>query len=413
MSLLLFTSCEERARLNPLDPLNEETNGAPIIGTIMTDRNTVTLAWEEWNINNLLGYRLVRTNPLEDSDERWIPAGTALLIDSNLIYDQPYTYTLQAITTFDSSATSDPVDIIPGPWNIWYADYYNYSVSRLSYDAGQVLANELFVSPIAVAVDRAVGTAFVADYWNQAIYFMSLNLDTVKAELTLSGKPRCLDIDRENQQIYLITRDDSVTYLINFNYVTEQGSAYELPFTVETSSGFAVEKSTSVIWITGVNGNVYRCGLVPLSSSVLVKSYFIGNNPLALEIDQSKGICWVGSDSNLVKINPDDSIDTVRTDFSVFSLSVNPNNGDCFYTGHDNTTDIWETRKITAATGTDELFLGASYPDIGTLKVVPNGEKSGLVAFQYYTWKILRFDAGGELIGEVDDVNGNIRFALE
>ncbi len=407
--IILLAGCEERVRLNPLDPQNPYTAGKAYFASLTTDRSKVVFTWNDLDIDDLLGYQIVRTNPDDIRLEWWIPVDTNELVDSGLVYDNEYSYTIQAVTSFDSSKMSDEVLVTTGPWNIWFTDYYSTRVTRLTYDGRYVMAQEYLTSPIDIAVDHDAGIAFIADYWNETVFQTSLKMDTIYSHTPSYGQPVGLEINKTFKHIYYITRADSVSYLLDLNYITNEGDGYVLPFMVSSSGGIAYDRSNERVWIIGDRDLIYSLDLNDLDNP---QAHLIGNDPSFIELDQTDGTCWVGSDSNLVHILNDGTIDTIRANFKVYGLSLNLNNGDCFYSGYNFEESTWQIRKITRASGTDEVFT-SDYTYVADLQVVPNRVKSGLIVFQYNYWQLLRFDADGNLLQTIADANGRIRFALE
>ena len=407
--LTINWSCSDRERLNPFDPQNPVTNGAPAGLTVTSHRKTVTLNWTPVEVNDLIGYNIYRDLGAGlDELYHTVSAPSVVFFDSDVQYDSIYSYTVQTITTFDISTISEPVVITPGPVNIWITDYYAMMVKRLTYDGTHVLGTLQLSSPIAIVVDTVNNQAIVADYWEQRLYILDLDL-RIQSEISIESRPVDLAIDPASGRIHLLTQA-SQGLIITYDFSGNVIETIPLPLSVSIGKTLVYDQIEHSLWITG--------------SDTLLQYRFQGFDQYilhtnlqgieAIAIDPITGGCWVGLDSGIIKISGSGEIDTLKWSFKPFGLSVDPNNGDCYYTGYYYESGAWQTGRISSGgIHTDIAILGDEYPDLLEIQVVPTVESSGFIASQVYTWKLLRFDADGMLIGKLDNFNIGLDFALE
>ncbi len=409
MLLTINWSCSDRERLNPVDPQNPVTNGAPAGLTVTSHRKTVTLNWNPVEVNNLIGYNIYRTLGSGFPElYHTVSAPSVVFFDSDVQYDSIYSYTVQTITTFDSSTLSEPVVITPGPVNIWIADYYDMTVKRLTYDGIHVLGTTSLTSPIAILVDTVHSQTIVADYWQQRLYFLAMDLQ-LSSEISLEYPPVALALDNTSGRIYALLQAEYGTIRV---YESNGDSSATIPFPQEVSinTAIAYDPVGNSLWITGRNV-VYQYRFQGQTGYALQAGLAVSG---AIVADPIAGGCWVGVDSGIVKISGNGAIDTLKWSFKPFALSVDPNNGDCYYTGYYYESGTWQTGRISSGgIHSDIAILGDEYPDLYGIQVVPSMESSGFIVSQVYTWKLLRFDAIGRLIGELDNFNSWLDFALE
>ena len=409
MLLPINWSCSDRERLNPFDPHNPVTKGAPAGLTVTSHRKTVTLNWNPVEVNDLIGYNIYRTLGSGLSElYHLVPAPSETFTDLAVQYDSTYSYTVQTVTTFDSSTLSEPVVITPGPVNIWITDYYAMIVKRLTYDGAHVLGTLQLASPIAIVVDTVHNQAIVADYWDQRLFFLDMDL-RIQSEISIDSRPVDLAIDHASGRIFVLTQT-SQGLIITYDFSGNLIETIPLPLSVSIGKALVYDQIEHSLWIAG--------------SDTLVQYRFQGFNQYilhtglqgirAITADPIAGGCWVGVDSGIVKISGIGEIDTLKWSFKPFALSADPNNGDCYYTGHYYESGDWQTGRITSGEiYIDITILGDEYPNLYGIQVVPTVESCGFIVCQVYTWKLLRFDADGILIGELDNFNSGLDFALE
>ncbi|MFH1852570.1 MAG: fibronectin type III domain-containing protein [Candidatus Neomarinimicrobiota bacterium] len=405
--MIILYGCSERERLNPFDPVNPVTGGAPSGVRIVSDRATVTLSWNPVVVDDLLDYRIFR----QSGNSAWVlydsvAEPTARFSDSAIEYDTTYRYCLQARTSFDLGTVSDTVTIIPGPLNIWIADFYDMAVHRLTYDGRYALGSAQLTSPIAVEYLAAARQAIVADYWNRSLQQLNDSLE-IQSEIRLDGNPVALAQDRQTGRFFVLLTGDPGSIVVFSGTGTELQSVNLLD-PVSSWHDLAYDPVTNAVWLTAGSDQVlaYRLGD---SANPQRRSGIAG--VAELEADPVHGGCWVGGDSVLATINADNELSIMRNNFKVYDISVNPVTGDCYYTGYNRETGEWQTGFFSA--GAETILLGDEYRHLNGIQVLPGSGQQAFIVNQVYSWKLLRFDNQARLIGEREGVNSRLDYAIE
>ena len=136
ISITLLIHCNDRKRLNPLDPQNPDTKGKPTGLRILSEFDTITLRWNSVNVDGLVGYHIYR-KLAETSSYQLIhlaPADSNIFYDRHVTYNNTYTYKVSVVTSTYESQPSDSLSITPGPTVIWVADADNRRIIKISHD---------------------------------------------------------------------------------------------------------------------------------------------------------------------------------------------------------------------------------------------------------------------------------------
>jgi hypothetical protein len=203
---VFLTSCGERERANPLDPLNESTNGSPPGFEVVALDGRVELRWSPLRLEGLTGYNIYRrqgTNGmLQLLGTSPYPSGLGSAIDSLLLNGTTYYYKLVplietcgegipspllpatpgahfavAVDAMAGTVTKFSADLRASIWTaggfyyplaaggdghkVWVTDLYG-GVICLAADSKVLWSNTQFILPLAVSV-RSDGTSAVAD----------------------------------------------------------------------------------------------------------------------------------------------------------------------------------------------------------------------------------------------------------
>ena len=121
--IVLLCSCSDRVRNNPFDPANPRTGGAPESIKLSSYRDRVDLSWNPIAVDGILGYQIYRSVGW-DSLKSYLTVNhpNNSIIDQNISYDSLYSYAIQGFTDEDVGTQSNPVALIPGPFDIWLCD---------------------------------------------------------------------------------------------------------------------------------------------------------------------------------------------------------------------------------------------------------------------------------------------------
>lgn len=406
--ILIIIGCSNRERNNPLDPGNPVTNGAPVIERIYSNRDRINIEWNRFEVNGLEQYLLyqgVADEPLTlintlDADTNQVAFSVPQL-------EQKYRYSLQAITAWDSSRISAEETIIPGPVNLWIADYYAGKVRQLSFDGRHLNRTIGLESPLALALDRQRDRVVIADHWDQLVAVYDLDL-TQHSDFHLDRRPVDLTINPANGDIFILpVSDDGFIYHLPGG----GGVADTIDFPVSTTTYFSMDfgPADNALWISAGNGAVYRYRL-DAGGSFSIFSGIPGRGEV--QADQFFGGCYIGTGQGLYHINSDNSLDSLLTGVNITGISSTAG-GYCFYTGNNHNDQSWLTGRYNSLTGEFEQLLGAEWDDLYGIQAVPGADEVGFIVNQTGEWRLLRFDHQGNLMGEYEPADAIIDFAIE
>lgn len=405
----ILISCSDRERANPFDPDNPDTKGAPTGVSVISNYDTITVRWNAIDVDDFSYYQIYRSIG-KDTMDGYDSTETNIFIDTGINFDSCYCYSIQANTKYDEGTISDSVCIVPGPVNFWIADFYDFSLWRISYDGAHILGSAYFTSPIAVESDPQRNQFWVADYWGERLYAVDKNL-TVSSTINLNAQPTDMAVNSTDWEIYVLLKQENL--LKTYSTSGFELESISLPFKVSFYTSVAYDSIGENIWMVDKEADtIFQYPLIQPDSAFTSYSGF--DNPGKIYSDPISGGCWAASDSGIIRIHGADSIDTYKNDYCIKDISINPVNGDCYYTGYQQDAG-WETGLLVASLNYQEedVVLGDDYPNLNRIQVVPGDGNQGFIVVQLYTWRILRFNAGGSLIGELGPFNGRLDFALE
>lgn len=406
-TLILFIGCAERERTNPFDPQNPETEGKVTGFSITSNRDTVRMSWYQMEINDLIAYLVHRKSKNGTFDPVFIASGVQTYIDTTVQYDTTYSYAIQAVTEYSEGEVTDFESIIPGPYNIFVSDRSGYALWRMSYDGIHTLNQITMSSPRSVAYDLENEQVWVADYWDQKLMVLTPDL-THQFNIEVEGYPVSVAVDTIQNLKYVLLR--GVNELRAYDLESSTYTKVEIPGSISWNGEIAIDEIGASVWVSADGqGTLYH-----IMEMAIIDSLTGLNNPGRVEADPVLGGCWVATSNGIVKFHPLLRDSTYHSDLYVRDISVNPINGNCYYTGFSLTTGNWETGRIKPASGYhSEIILGNEYQDLNYIFAIPGNEKSGFLVNQANTWKIYRFDKMGTLIGEKDGFYGGLDFALQ
>ncbi len=409
-ALLLMNSCSDRERTNPFDPNNPFTHGAPTNVRVKSHRNTIELRWSKMDVEDLSHYQIYRAKENAELDSfRTISADMNFFFDTPAKYDTRYRYAVQAFTEYDAGTLSDTVSIIPGPVNFVIADFYNFVVRKLTYDAEHIMAVNYFPSPIAVETHPQEGNIYIAEYWNQQITVTDPELNPINT-LGLNDRPIDFALDAANQRLYVLGVDQN--QLIILTTLGTYIESISLPFKLAVKSHICYDSLSSCAWIS-VSGrdSLFR---VQINDTYQVHVYPGIIDPKKVYPDPIEGGCWAASDSGIVNIGKDESIDTYLKNYIIYDISINPTNGDIYYTGYRRTDQQWETGFLKRDADFEPVpILFDNLPYQYHIQVIPGDGQRGFLTRQFGSCNLLRFDNSGNNIGETGWYSSRLDIALE
>jgi hypothetical protein len=408
--LFTFNACSDRERLNPLDPKNPITHGKPVGLSAIPDRDSVRLSWSPIDVDDFVGYHVFKgydSTQLELFTR--VGADCTGIIDTGLTYDRDHYYAIQGETVYNMSLLSDVLRVVPGPFNIWIADVYAYRIQEISYDGTYILTALDFSSPRAIEYDADYGVLWVADYWEQRVYALDQNL-TKDHFFLLDGYPLDLAIDRINGKLYVLLSNNRIK---GYSYYGQEILSLDLEESVSVDSKLVYCPTTSSLWLTAPNrGSVTR--VILNTGAVTLKTFRSLGSEGPIEVDPIEGGVWVATRSGIARITKEDSIYYYLSHLHIRDISVEPSNGDCYYTGNTVSKGEWTTGYLRYADPShNNVILDSDYPDLYNIQVIPGTGEPGIIVQQAFSWKLLRFTSRGEQIGELSGFNSVLDFVLK
>ncbi len=419
LGLLMVTDCSERERSNPLDPNNPITAGAPVGLRVVTNRDSAWAEWTPFAVDSLAGYQVYR----------WIPGDTVAAYGSpispavnhfqefNLDYNQKYYYAVQAITQTGVSAISAPDSAIPGPHNFWIADYSNSAVKRVTYDGSHQIGQVYIDSPVALAAAPAGSHFWVADYWGRVVQVVNRDLQVVKI-ISPGGWPLDLALTSNGQQAYILQLNPDTIVVVDQQGTTVGGLL--VPEDLGPYSQLALDETGGRLWLgwrqySGPD-RIYRTELSanpPLWQLALEADPPAGGLG-ALEADPFNGGIWTVSQGDVIHLSPDGNQTTFAAEVSAYDISLNAENGDCYFIGRHRADNTPLFGRISGGPGAPQVKL-IELPVAGLtrLQALAGPGAVGFLAWGPAEGELLRFDASGRQIGRLAGAVGLEDMALE
>lgn len=408
--LVIIFSCSDREPLNPLDPKNQITQGKPTGLRAETNRDTIHLFWDYPDINDLSGFHIYLGR---DESELKVFDSTsstiATYMKTGLMYDKPYQFALKIKTKFGESALSDPLSVVLGPVNIWIADIQSSMIWHLSYDGAHVLKQHMIFNPTAIIYEQESQVLWMANYYEKNIIAMDREL-IQKDEIILSGRPVDMAFDKIEKTIFVLQSDSLIK-----GYTTSGIEKYRINLDEKMSlySRLAYDAKTKSLWTTNyLQNSMIRVEMSQDSIRIVPFSDF--NRPFSIEADPIEGGVWVSTNNGLLRIKKDNTITQFKAGMYISDISINSNNGDCYYTANSLDKNTWETGYLSySQPENSKQILGNEYRYLYNIKVVPGSGSPGFFIQQHSSGKLLRFDVKGELIGEMKYFDRFLDFALD
>ncbi len=419
LGLLLAAACSERERTNPLDPNNPITAGAPVGLKVVTNRDSAWVEWAPFEVDNLAGYQVYRWIVGDTLAAYGPPISPAVnhFQEFNLDYNQKYYYAVQAITQTGVSAISAPDSAIPGPHNFWIADYSNSAVKRVTYDGSHQIGQVYIDSPVALAAEPAGTRFWVADYWGRVVRIVNRDMVVVQT-IAPGGWPLDLAVTSNGQQAYILQLNPDTIVVVD-----QQGTivgGLSVPVNIGSYSELALDETGGRLWL-GIRQNsgqdlIYR---TELSMNPTVWQLALEADPPAgglggLEADPFNGGIWTASPGGVIHLSPDGDQTMFAAEVSAYDVSLNAENGDCYFIGRRRADNIPVFGRISGGPGTPQVdLIDLPVDGLTRLQVLAGSGAVGFLAWGPAEGELLRFDASGQQIGYLAGAVGLEDMALE
>ena len=388
MFFVLF-NCSEREHLNPLDPDNPETGGAPQNIQIYSYKNKAVISWRAVDVNTLEKYYIYRSK--QDSTELAVydSVGSNQTNYEDLLteYDQEYYYAIQAVTETDMSRKSRVVSTVAGKYNFLIADFQDQQILEISYDGKHVVN---YLSGISVTgLSKLKGKIYATNLWDRKLQVITESeLATV---VQINAEPVEVTANRDRNLLYVLNRDTD-----NLISYTEQGDVIEkvdLQFDITFNSKAAYDSINKYIWVTNRDSNTIHYYNFVDDSSKSVSATI--NSPNEIEIDKQGG-CWIASGEGVIRIDNNGKITKYLNNYYIYDISMNFLTGDIYYSGFlDGNYYIGYLN----TEGENNIVFENEYKYIAKIKCVPDTPRAGLLMVDGSSGDILRVNATGKKIG--------------
>ncbi|MEE9166268.1 MAG: hypothetical protein V3U24_02225 [Candidatus Neomarinimicrobiota bacterium] len=408
----VISNCSDRERLNPLDPSNPETGGKPSEVTLSSSRKFISISWDHIQNSSITGYNVRRSTG--DWKDTFLITNLSSedthVTDTIPHYDSTYSYTVTAVTETWESAQSDPATIIPGPFNYWVADFYDGTLSRVSYDGAHVLFREFTYSPIAIDIDVPRESLWVASLYPSRIVRMTTDGEARFSEILLS-RPVDLAVDAQSGEVFIaMVGLSELTHLAPDGMVLDNIPC-ELGISFDTR--LAVDPVGKTVWIAVADSQMVL--RVDLESPGRVARFPVAPFPRTLSVLPGRGIVWVATDSGVVAIHEDGTRNTYLPDYIIHDLSVNMDAERIWLVVSDRFERQWSVQFIEQEEGDWEVRK----LDLGTAGVFsrirsnPGLEYPGVLVYDASGRRIVRLNSQGEVLGTLRGFSSHLDIAVE
>ncbi|MBN1481160.1 hypothetical protein EH223_01725 [candidate division KSB1 bacterium] len=394
--LMMLVSCSDRARLNPLDPNNPYSQGAPTGVRLFSQRNTVTLLWSPMPVNDLehyIIYRSAEQGGLARYDS--IPANVTQYTDNNVTYDKQYTYAIQAQTKYDESRLSETLSIVPGAYDIVVADYYSQRLIKITYDGNRMFEFYDGYTPTDLAIfDHRI---YFTNLWDNSLKYIDQSGDV--HSFSLGEAPVDFAFDRNNRFIYILARDNNSLFILSVD--GEFRGKVTLDADIHFYSACSYDPVLDCLWITDESFHkIYRFD--PASDALTLIAENI-RGPEEFIIDSANGGGWIASLNGIIHVRSDNSVERLLPNHYIYDISRDESSGLLYYSGYSTENNSWEIGYVSETTYT---VLHTSYAYIYKIKIVPETIGTGLALIDGYNAEIIRLNARGQEIGRRAGIYG-------
>jgi DNA-binding beta-propeller fold protein YncE len=392
LNLVLFFiyGCADRQHDNPLDPLNEKTEGRPVGLDVLSFERNAVLSWQPFQVDGLIGIKVYRQ--IEDDSmfqEIGLVTDQSVFEDSNVDFGLTYHYRIQAITEDYQSPFSESVSITPGPSYVWVTSGSFGIVSKLTHDASHLIfQRSSFLYPFGIAGAGYKNGVWITDFFLDQAVRITERGTIIKY---ISGLTSPLDIAYNPFQnyIWIADRDNGKVFMLDsLETMPSRAANFNSPVSV------SVDRSSGKCWVADPGNR--SVGLID-PGSFYVERYGNFVRPEEVDVTYSNGSCWIADSSQVVKLDRNGNRLISIQDFIWASrVAANDRTGECWVI--DWGLQYNEAKIIKISTTGTKLFEVDGFSNPESIDVDPF-DGSCLVAD---TWnnRIVKLSPQGEKIGE-------------
>lgn len=391
-AVLLLFNCSERERLNPLDPHNPNTHGAPQNVRIFSDRQEAVLSWNSMDVNSMLQYYIFKSEDDSTNLVKYdsVSANVTQFRDTSIQYDSQYYYSIQAVTETDTSQKSEIVSLTPGRYNFLLADFYDNRILELSYDGNYIIRvyNNISSTGIEIVDDQI----FFIDMWGKNLQTIRDGSSVILA--SLGAEPIELITNRSENRFYIGCRDtdELITVSVRGDIISRQKMNFDINF----STHMAYDSVYQNIWITSRDSSEIYLYSLNQDSTQLVSDEI--DSPNEIEIDEL-GRAWIASAEGIIRIDPDLGMTQFFEDYYIYDIARN-SEGDVYYSGVDNETSEIGVIYNPVHSQMQDVIFRDKYNYIVSLTSIPEKTGTGLLLINAWTGEVYRINSDGNQIGD-------------
>ena len=391
-AILFLFNCSERERLNPLDPHNPNTHGAPQNVRIFSDRQEALLSWNSMDVNSILQYYIFKSEADSTNLVKYdsVSANVTQFRDTSIQYDSQYYYSIQAVTETDTSRKSKIVSLTPGRYNFLLADFYDHRILELSYDGNYIIRvyNNISSTGIEIVDDQI----FFIDMWGKNLQTIHDGSSVILA--SLGAEPIELITNRSENRFYIGCRDtdELITVSVRGDIISRQKMNFDINF----STHMAYDSVYQNIWITSRDSNEIYLYSLNQDSTQLVSDEI--DSPNEIEIDEL-GRAWIASAEGIIRIDPDLGMTRFFEDYYIYDIARN-SEGDVYYSGVDNETSEIGVIYNPVHSQMQDVIFRDKYNYIVSLTSIPEKTGTGLLLINAWTGEVYRINSDGNQIGD-------------
>ncbi len=369
----LLAGCADRPRSNPLDPRNPDTGGGPTGFAAVAGNNRVTLAWQAPpNPARLGGFLLERRVHGTSSYAPLVPVLTPAATgfgDSLAVNDTEYDYRLSYVLA-SGAVSGTQVERVarPGPEVVWVADPGVDEVVRMSPDGrARVLTLNGNVACNRIAVQLSGGEVWASSPLEGLVRVFGPD-GTSRGGFSGLNEPNALAVDPTSRTAWVCEEGPPTPTARRWasdGTLGATGPAFGLPSDVAIVPGggaWIVDELNARVLRVDFAGNVADTVHVPLDprriardvldGSVWVTCYSAGDvvhisaagvvlatyggfvGPYGVDVDEFRGVVWVGLDNEnaVVALHTSNGTQAARAEpvSRPRSIAVNDRTGECF-----------------------------------------------------------------------------------
>ena len=308
---LLFLSCSDRERNNPLDPQNSVTKGRISGISISSRERSIYLSWQPLAIANVDSILVYRQNVDGYFNHyKSLQKNSSSFVEANTQYGQSYTYYVTAKVGDYESPPSDKVSIVPGPTYLWVGDLANGYFSRFTYDLrSTIFSFGILRYPKLIAVLPKDRSAWCYSLFSDVLY--KLDEDGV-ANMAFYNLGRITDLaaDTSYQELWIAQLDSGLIRRID-----SSGNIVSSLRIISSPKRIVADSRRHTAWtIDEQSKQVFR---ISRAGFLVAKNQVALEDPKDIAVEGNTSNIWIADGPRIVNLDyVGESIGTIFTGFS-------------------------------------------------------------------------------------------------